>query len=109
MWKSGTKRLPRQKGVCEFYVRRSFPASSLFPFKGSKKIRIEADAFQDVVDEIQPDVIACDIEGIEKEVFAGANLSSVHRLVVEVHPQISWFACRAQMRSGAGGLGTFFG
>ena len=54
-----------------------FPASSLFPVKGSRKIRMEADAFQEVVDEIRPDVIACDIEGIEKEVLVGANLSSV--------------------------------
>jgi FkbM family methyltransferase len=82
------KAIVKEKGACEFYVRRSFPASSLVPFKGSRKIRIEADAFQDVVDEIHPDVIVCDIEGIEKEVFGGANLSSVHRLVVEVHPQI---------------------
>lgn len=82
------KAIAKEKGAREFYVRRSFPASSLFPTKGSKKIRIEADAFQDVVDEIQPDVIVCDIEGIEKEVFASANLSSVQRLVVEVHPQV---------------------
>lgn len=82
------KAIAKAKGVCEFYAHPSFPASSLFPFKGSKKILIEADAFQDVVDEIQPDVIACDIEGIEKDIFAGANLSSVHRLIVEVHPQI---------------------
>jgi FkbM family methyltransferase len=82
------KAIAREKGDCEFHVHRSFPASSLLPSKGSKKIRIEADAFQDVVDEIQPDVIVCDMEGIEKEVFAGANLSSVHRLIVEVHPQV---------------------
>src|SRR5579864_5944247 len=82
------KAIAKVKGACEFYVRRSFPASSLVPFKGSKKIRIEADAFQDVVDEIHPDVIVCDIECIEKEVFASANLSSVQRLVVEVHPQV---------------------
>jgi len=82
------KAIAKEKGAREFYVRRSFPASSLFPTKGSKKIQIEADAFQDVVDEIQPDVIVCDIEGIEKEVFASANLSSVQRLVVEVHPQV---------------------
>jgi FkbM family methyltransferase len=82
------KAIAKEKGICEFYVRRSFPASSLFPFKGSKKIRIEADAAQDVIDEIQPDVIICDIEGIEKEVLVGANLSSVHRLIVEVHPQV---------------------
>jgi FkbM family methyltransferase len=58
------KAIAKEKGVCEFYVHRSFPASSLFPFKGSKKILIEADAFQDVVIEIQPDVVIWDIEGI---------------------------------------------
>jgi FkbM family methyltransferase len=82
------KAIAKEKGICEFHVRRSFPASSLLPFKGSKKILIEADACQDVVNEIQPDVIVCDIEGAEKDVFDNANLSSVHRLVVEVHPQI---------------------
>jgi FkbM family methyltransferase len=82
------KAIAKEKGVCEFYVHRSFPASSLFAFQGSKKILIEADAFQDVVEEIQPDVISCDIEGLEKEVFVSANLSSVHRLVLEVHPQV---------------------
>jgi FkbM family methyltransferase len=82
------KAIAKEKGDLEFHVRRSFTASSHFPTKGSKRILIEADAFQDVIDEIQPDVIVCDIEGIEKEVFAGANLSSVHRLVMEVHPQL---------------------
>ena len=82
------KAIARQKGRCEFYVHRSFPASSVFPFKGSRKILIEADAFSDVLAEIQPQVIACDIEGVEKEIFAGADLSSVHRLIVEVHPQV---------------------
>ena len=82
------KAIAKEKGAREFYVRRSFTASSLFPIKRSKRIRIESDAFQDVVDEIQPDVIICDIEGIEKEVFVHANLSSVQRMVVEVHPQV---------------------
>jgi FkbM family methyltransferase len=82
------KAIAKEKGVCEFHVHPSFPASSIFPFKGSKRILIEADASQDVVDEIQPDVIICDIEGVEKEVFASTNLPSVRRLVVEVHPQV---------------------
>jgi FkbM family methyltransferase len=82
------KAIAKEKGVCEFHVRPSFPASSLYPFKGSKRILIEADAFRDVAEEIQPDVIICDIEGIEKEIFSNANLSSVQRLVVEVHPQV---------------------
>jgi FkbM family methyltransferase len=76
-----------EKGACEFHLRRSFTASSVLPSKRSKPIRIEADAFRDVVDEIQPHVIACDVEGIEKDVFASANLSSVQGLVVEVHPE----------------------
>ncbi len=82
------KAIAREKGVCEFHVRRSFTASSVFPKKRSKKILIEADSFQDAVDEIRPDVLVCDIEGVEKEVFAGANLSSVHRVVLEVHPEL---------------------
>jgi FkbM family methyltransferase len=82
------KAVAKESGSCDFYVRPSFPASSLVPFKGSKKISIEADAFRDVVEEIRPNVIACDVEGIEKEVFASADLSSVQRLVVEVHPEV---------------------
>jgi FkbM family methyltransferase len=82
------KAIAKEKGACAFHVHRSFPASSVFPSRKSKKILIEGDSFQDVVDEIRPDVIVCDIEGIEKEVFTGANLPSVQRMVMEVHPQI---------------------
>ena len=78
----------KEKGVCQFHVRHSFPASSLLATRGSKTISIQADAAQEVIDEIQPAVIACDIEGLEKEVLIHANLAPVRRLVVEVHPQI---------------------
>jgi FkbM family methyltransferase len=81
--------IAKTKGVCEFHVRRSFPASSLFPANGSKKILIEADAFQDVVDEIQPALLVCDIEGMETQVLVSADLASIHRLVVEVHPEVT--------------------
>jgi len=82
------KAIAREKGVCEFHVRRSFTASSVLPKKRSRKILIEADSFQDAVDEIRPDVLVCDIEGVEKEVFTGANLSSVKRVILEVHPEL---------------------
>lgn len=77
-----------KKGLCEFHLRRSFPASSFIATKGSKTIQVEADAAQEVIDEVRPDVILCDIEGIEREILVEGNLSSVQRLVVEVHPQI---------------------
>lgn len=79
--------IAEEKGRIEFHVRRSFTASSALPVKRAKTISIEADAFRDAVAEIQPKVIACDVEGIEKDVFASANLSSVDRLIVEVHPE----------------------
>jgi FkbM family methyltransferase len=77
-----------KKGVCEFHLRRSFPASSFAATKGSKKIQIEADAAQEVVDEVRPEFLICDIEGIEREILIRSDLSSVQRIVVEVHPQI---------------------
>jgi FkbM family methyltransferase len=77
----------REKGRIEFHVRRSFTASSALPVKRARNISIEADAFRDAVAEIQPKFISCDVEGIEKDVFASANLASVDRLIVEVHPE----------------------
>jgi FkbM family methyltransferase len=79
--------IAEEKGRIEFHVRRSFTASSALPVKRAKTISIEADAFRDAVAEIQPKFISCDVEGIEKDVFASANLSSVDRLIVEVHPE----------------------
>jgi FkbM family methyltransferase len=78
----------RWKGACEFHLRRSFTASSAIPSKRSKAIHIQTDAFQDVVNEIQPAVIVCDIEGIEGNLFVSVNLQSVRRLILEVHPQL---------------------
>jgi FkbM family methyltransferase len=92
VWRNGmrveirNKAIAKVKGILEFHIHSDFLRSSLFPFPGSKRILVEADAFQDTVDEVQPDVISCDVEGIESEIFAEANLSSVQRLVVEVHP-----------------------
>lgn len=79
--------IAQEKGTCEFHVRRSFTASSALPTKRAKTILIETDAFREVVAEIQPQVIGCDIEGVEKDVFAATNISSVQRIIVEVHPE----------------------
>jgi FkbM family methyltransferase len=79
--------IAEEKGLIEFHVRRSFTASSALPVKRARTISIEADAFRNVVAEIRPQFISCDVEGIEKNVFASADLSSVGRLIVEVHPE----------------------
>ena len=80
--------IAQEKGDCEFHVRRSFTASSALRTKNSRVIRVEADAFKDILTELRPAVIVCDIEGIEKDLFAFATLWSVQRLILEVHPQL---------------------
>lgn len=78
----------KERGAREFHIRRSFTASSALPSKRSKTIRIEADAFRDVAREIRPTIIICDVEGIEKDLFASANLQTVQRIILELHPQL---------------------
>ena len=64
-----------------------FLANSLFPIPGSKPISVESAALSHVLQEIRPNVITSDIEGVEKDIFADADLSSVDRVLVETHPQ----------------------
>lgn len=64
-----------------------FLANSLFPIPGSTPISVECAALSDVVQEIRPNVITSDIEGVEQDIFAGVDLTSVSRLLVETHPQ----------------------
>jgi FkbM family methyltransferase len=80
--------IAKGKGAFEFHVRRSFTASSALPLKRSTTIHIEADAFRDVVSELQPSIIVCDVEGIEMDLFASTSLQSVERMILEVHPQL---------------------
>lgn len=72
-----------------FFVHSSFGASSIVEHKKvAETVEIPVAAFADVVAEFRPDVLICDIEGAEAELFDGIDLSTFRAAVIEVHPTI---------------------
>ncbi|WP_437352968.1 FkbM family methyltransferase [Neorhizobium petrolearium] len=54
----------------------------------ARKITVESDAFANVLDEINPDVLVIDVEGAEVELFQIADLRNVRHIIIELHPHI---------------------
>jgi len=79
--------ISREAGQIEFFISQDFLANSKFPVENSRKVLVHAASFQDAVNEIKPDVITCDIEGVEGEIFENADLSTVKCIIIETHPQ----------------------
>ena len=80
-------------GRTTFYEREDFAASSTLeypPGLASKVIathEVEMLDIAEVMAEIRPTALVCDIEGAEAELLPLADLSSVRVAVVELHPQ----------------------
>ena len=81
--------LGSEVGKASFYIHEDFWASSLAPPKNKNKIRkvvgIPTISFSDVLREVSPTLIICDIEGGEARIFDGVNLYGVNKILVEVH------------------------
>lgn len=73
-----------------FYVRRDFWASSMEPdSRAYERVeQVPAVSIHDLMAEIKPTVILCDIEGAELGLFDEADLSSVRKLILELHPKV---------------------
>lgn len=77
-------------GEATFYVRQNFLSSSLSLDDADGVIAeepIEIRQTREVMHEIRPDVLICDIEGAEQHVIPDMDLSSVRAAIVELHPQ----------------------
>lgn len=77
-------------GTVPFYIRADFWASSM---EGSSRAYthttdLPAIALSDLLAEVVPTVIICDIEGGEYELFNGLDLSGVRNIVLELHPKV---------------------
>jgi FkbM family methyltransferase len=73
----------------QFHLAGSFAESSLLGVegRGSKgKVTVSAESLPRVLSEFQPDVLICDIEGAEIELFPAFPPSSLRAAVVELHP-----------------------
>ena len=73
-----------------FYIRADFWGSSMEaesrPYKRVEMV--PALALEDLIAEIAPTIVICDIEGGEMGLFDTADLSGVRRIVLELHPKV---------------------
>jgi FkbM family methyltransferase len=73
-----------------FYLRPDFWASSMEPASRpyTREVRLPRFALPDLIADVRPTVIVCDIEGGEAGLFDGADLSGVRAVVIELHPKV---------------------
>lgn len=77
-----------EEGDFTFYRDVDFLSNSMFPIEGGTQITVPCAAFRKVIEEVRPNFISCDIEGVERDLFDGADLSSVRRVVLETHAHV---------------------
>lgn len=73
-----------------FYIRPDFWASSMEAgSRGYTRVEtLPAIGLTDLIAELRPTVLVCDIEGGELGLFDGLDLSGVRNLVLELHPKV---------------------
>lgn len=73
-----------------FYLRADFWASSAEPASRPflRQVGLPRFALPELIAEVDPTVIVCDIEGGERGLFDTADLSAVRALVIELHPKV---------------------
>ncbi|MEO0402607.1 MAG: FkbM family methyltransferase [Pseudomonadota bacterium] len=80
-----------------FHIHKYFSEGSIYQTEMSEDaIEIPVVDMNTLVDDFQPTVLVCDIEGAEEIVIPKANLSTLRALVLEVHPKVM---SRAGMKS----------
>lgn len=83
----------RESGTRTFWATSNIISSNLFGGRRDGKgetstIEVKTIAFADIMKAHQPNVLIVDIEGAETEIFAGADLSNIDVIVIELHPHI---------------------
>jgi FkbM family methyltransferase len=79
----------RRDGPVGFHHQAAFWGSSILPLPGSQLATIPGIDLGRIIREMRPDVLVVDVEGGERDLFDGLDLSGVRSIVVEVHnPQI---------------------
>ncbi|WP_417724165.1 FkbM family methyltransferase [Salipiger sp.] len=75
----------------DFHVRANFLGSSMDrdsdPDSIIETVKIARHRLDDVLAEVAPDVLVCDIEGAEADLLPAGDWSSLRCAVIELHPQ----------------------
>ena len=73
----------------ELHVNESILSSSFFSREATQSIqRIKSDAFQTILEELNPDVLVMDVEGAETDLLADCDLGATRSALIELHPHI---------------------
>ena len=76
-------------GSREFWITREFWASSMIrPNAAAQCVRVPVIPLNEELRRVQPTFLIVDIEGGEVELFDFADLTSVHRIAMEIHPNV---------------------
>ena len=76
------------RGTVDFFIRENFYGSSMDSSVGREvrsMVAVPVRAFAQAVNAAQATIIACDIEGGERDLFRGASIPTVRRIMVETH------------------------
>jgi FkbM family methyltransferase len=73
--------------LAEFFVHEDFWASSQIVNSGVR-IEVAAEALQDILHSVRPDLIMVDIEGGELALFEHVELSGIRHAIVELHSAV---------------------
>ncbi len=73
-----------------FYLRTDFWSSSMEPHSRpyAREVSLQSFGIGNLIAELQPTVIVCDIEGGEDGLFDAVDLSCVRAVVIELHPKV---------------------
>ena len=75
----------------DFHLRRNFLGSSMDreadPESIVETVKVDRDRLGDVLSEVAPDVLVCDIEGAEATLLPAGDWSGLRCAVIELHPQ----------------------
>lgn len=77
-------------GTLPFYVTEPFWSSALNEPSAATQSRIDVPALQlgDLVEKSRPEVLVCDIEGGEADLFGDAPLDGVSHVMMELHTRV---------------------
>ena len=80
----------KTSGLRDFYLHKSFAVGSLVPpsITAVSTIQVDETDVRAVLSSFKPDVLLCDIEGGEAELFPGLDLSGLRAVIVELHPLV---------------------
>ncbi|SFE67641.1 methyltransferase, FkbM family [Sulfitobacter brevis] len=82
--------LGKRKGKVDFYVRDDLLGSSMTVLEGEidpPGIKVDVLNTRQVMKDIAPNVLICDIEGAEVDLIPEMDLTGLRAAVIELHPQ----------------------